>query len=302
MEPIVTASLVGAGANLLGGALSNTKHVDATAGASYWYNLLEARRARQEEYRRQKEFAKHGVRWRAADAKAAGMHPLFAFGGNLAGYSPSAAVVSGGDGGFAETDNGMGEAMSRAGQDISRAVAAQETEDQRAERLMRLKVLEAAAEKDFALAAEARSRIPGHSQVGPSFPSDVVTQAYNFPKVEAHPLYKDAVKLTPDEMVSRDALHSGSTAGRDHPGMRQFTFPGGFNALLPATGQGGIPEEIDASMIPLVIGANLQRYGWRWLVDAVNYVTGATPAETRAQDRAIVEWFKEAFKSWQFAR
>lgn len=41
------------------------------------------------EWRRQKEFAKMGIRWKVADAAAAGIHPLYALGANTISYSPS---------------------------------------------------------------------------------------------------------------------------------------------------------------------------------------------------------------------
>lgn len=282
LAPVVQASLVSAGANLLGGALGNSKQVDPTTSAAWWWDRGEARRARKEEYERQKEFARHGVRWRVQDAKAAGLHPLFAFGGNLAGYSPSASVGSS-SGGYTESDT-MGDAISRAGQDISRAVAAQETQEQRNEAAARLELLHAGVEKDLAQAQYYRSLAARETNSAP-FPSDVVTQAYGLPgarQVETHPLYRDALKLTPDEMVSRSVDQAGQTAGRNHPGVREFEFPGGFRALLPAT-QGGIPEEIDMSMIPVVIGANLEKYGWRWIVNLMGYATGRSPDSRRGR-------------------
>lgn len=308
-DPIITAAAITAGSNLLGGALANSKHVDATAGASYWYDRQERYDARKEEYERQKEFAQHGVRWRVKDAVAAGLHPLFAFGGNLAGYSPSASVGGSGGGSYAESD-GMGDAIARAGQDVGRAVAAQETVDQRNERQARLALLAAGTEKDLAQASYYRSLAARESNPAaapfpgnlPQFGADVVTQAYNRPHVESHPLYADAVQLKPDEMVSRDASFDGQTAGRNHPPMRQFQFPGGYNVLLPATGGGGVPEEIDMTMIPLIVGANLQRYGWRWVVDTLNYMTGATPDETRAQDARIMALLKRGLSNWRAAQ
>lgn len=37
----------------------------------------------------QREYAQNAIRWRVADAKAAGLHPLFALSGGTAGYQPS---------------------------------------------------------------------------------------------------------------------------------------------------------------------------------------------------------------------
>lgn len=64
----------------------------------------------------QREFAQQGIRWKVEDAKKAGIHPLAALGAQTIGFSP----VSVGD---------MG--LSAAGQDISRAVNAMRTPDEK---------------------------------------------------------------------------------------------------------------------------------------------------------------------------
>lgn len=45
---------------------------------------------RSQEIANQKEFAQKGIRWRVADAKAAGLHPLAALGANTTSYTPQA--------------------------------------------------------------------------------------------------------------------------------------------------------------------------------------------------------------------
>lgn len=65
----------------------------------------------------QEAFAQHGIRWRVADAKAAGLHPLFALGGSGASFSPSAQPVMTASEGAA------------LGQNIGRAIAGNELED-----------------------------------------------------------------------------------------------------------------------------------------------------------------------------
>lgn len=94
MDPIVTGSLIGAGSSLLGGALGsksssnlNDRNIDL-----------------------QKEFARKGVRWRVADAKAAGIHPLAALGLQGSSYSPAFAT------------NPMGDALAQAGQTLGTGV------------------------------------------------------------------------------------------------------------------------------------------------------------------------------------
>lgn len=65
----------------------------------------------------QREFAQNGIRWKVADAKAAGIHPLAALGANTTSFSP---VSVGYDDGF-----------SRMGQNITRAMNAAATASER---------------------------------------------------------------------------------------------------------------------------------------------------------------------------
>lgn len=64
----------------------------------------------------QKEFAQSGIQWKVADAKAAGVHPLYALGANTTSFSP----VSIGS----PSGSPLGQGIAAAGQDLSRAMAA----------------------------------------------------------------------------------------------------------------------------------------------------------------------------------
>lgn len=75
-------------------------------------------------YEHQKEFAQNGIRWRVADAKAAGLHPLAALGAQGASYSPSAVIGDSPDFSF----------LKDMGQDIDRAMDAKATQQERVER------------------------------------------------------------------------------------------------------------------------------------------------------------------------
>lgn len=94
MDPIIGGALVGAGSNLLGGLLGRRSSDRAAA-----QNL-----------KQQREFAQKGIRWRVADAKAAGLHPLYALGAQTHSFQPITVQDS------------LGPALSAAGQDISRAM------------------------------------------------------------------------------------------------------------------------------------------------------------------------------------
>lgn len=97
MDPLIGASIISAGSNLLGGLFGKSQADKNIA--------------------MQKEFAQNGIRWRVADAEKAGIHPLYAMGAQVTPFSP----VSVGDGGFAA-----------AGQDLSRAYMATRTEPEKA--------------------------------------------------------------------------------------------------------------------------------------------------------------------------
>lgn len=77
----------------------------------------------------QKEFATHGIRWKVADAKAAGIHPLYALGANTQGFTPvSVGTVP--DYSGANTTRAMGQNINRA---VSSMMSKQEVSEQQAQ-------------------------------------------------------------------------------------------------------------------------------------------------------------------------
>lgn len=100
----------------------------------------EAQRQRQHQdqvnaanYAMQKEFAQMGIRWRAEDARAAGIHPLAAIGANTTGATPSFQA--------SEPSYHKSDFYSKMGQNLSRAVAATMTSQERLENKLRLEGL-----------------------------------------------------------------------------------------------------------------------------------------------------------------
>ena len=108
--------------------------------------------------RLQKEFAKNGIQWKVADAKAAGIHPLYALGANTMSFSP----VSAGDGGAGY--------ISQMGQDVSRAMYATANADQRAASQQSALALENMGLQNDLLRVQI-SKLS--NQVGPALPSGV---------------------------------------------------------------------------------------------------------------------------------
>lgn len=132
----ILGSLISAGASILGGVLGRNSANDALD--------------------QQREFAKHGIRWKVEDAKAAGIHPLFALG---APPTPFSMPVG----------NDFGAGIAAAGQDIGRAIDARRTAPERTQaRIDALSVERAQLENDLL-----RSQISKINQAGhpPPLPS-----------------------------------------------------------------------------------------------------------------------------------
>lgn len=99
--------------SFLSAAISGASNLAAT-GLSLWNSSKNRKQ--------QKNFAKKGIQWRVQDAKAAGVHPLYALGAQTHSFQP---VQIG----------GAVNALSQAGQDISRAVDAGSSQSKRLKQL-----------------------------------------------------------------------------------------------------------------------------------------------------------------------
>lgn len=116
---MVWPAVIAGAAALAGGALGNENN----------------RKSTHEQMDMQREFAQQGIRWKVADARAAGIHPLFALGANT--HSPAPIAMQ----------DSLGPALAQGGQDIARAMQSQTTKPERNE----------ANARAFMLAAEAAS-------------------------------------------------------------------------------------------------------------------------------------------------
>lgn len=124
------------------------------------------------EERLQKEFAQNGVQWRAADARAAGLHPLAAMGFQGNSYSSSVGTTAPpqatSTGASPYSGASMGSAVASAGQDISRAMEAAATQQQRNQNTIgKLQVAQNEL-STIMMAADAAKKV---AQLGPAFPS-----------------------------------------------------------------------------------------------------------------------------------
>lgn len=157
------------------GFVANPQIVSALAGGAIQYaadrkaQKLEAQVAREstaanvEMARRneemQREFAQHGIQWRAEDAARAGINPLAALGAGGAAFAPGGAVQVG--------DMSRADFTRRTGQNISRALAA--TMDVYQRKAQALELENRSLENEMLktrIASERRSL----SLMGPGFP------------------------------------------------------------------------------------------------------------------------------------
>lgn len=113
MDPIIGGALIGGGAAVIGGYLNQEAQKDA--------NEINKRMSEQN-MAQQREFAQHGIRWKVEDAKKAGIHPLAALGAQT--HSPSSSYIG-------ASPVSMGDSISNMGQDISRAMLAKATPEEK---------------------------------------------------------------------------------------------------------------------------------------------------------------------------
>lgn len=90
-----------------------------TAGASLAGSALSssaAKKASKKMAQYQKDFAQYGIRWRVADAKAAGIHPLAALGANTYQFQPYSVGDTSMGRGVAEAGEALGRGLTQMGQ------------------------------------------------------------------------------------------------------------------------------------------------------------------------------------------
>lgn len=254
----------------------------------------------------QRDFAQHGIQWKVQDARAAGLHPLYAIGAAGASASPSFAAASG------------AEFTSRMGQNLSRAASAAMTQEDKALNNARLKVLESEADKNFALASAARSEEQrawlqqwqsrplnldgGGIKADPfwalSADSRIHRPQSNGSRMGDGMPPPGQIKGKPDEVISAKVGAPQATAGT-HPAWREYQVTPGFTMQLPYSeeGPGEALENVPFYLWPSVIGYNAKHYGKDWGERFVRFILGRdAPKEQplRWEDDYLNRWRKGA--------
>lgn len=230
MDPITTGALISGGLSIAGGLLGQDSQRDMAR-----MNI-----------KAQREFAQHGVRWRVEDAKAAGLHPLYALGAQTPSFSP------------VHIQDTMGPALAEAGQAIGRGISSQETSaEAQMRRLTMLEVLSRINEND-ARADLIREELLDLQRRRPQFPvvnapeSSVIPDVVDQTEVGTHPL-QGKVRVKPAEVTAGSGV-PGIVAGVPE-GFQEIRMPGGWHMLLPSADLSEPLESAGEIVSPAVIVA-----------------------------------------------
>lgn len=220
----------------------------------------------------QKQFAKQGIRWKVEDAKAAGIHPLYALGASTATFSPS--YVGG----------GYGDTLAASGQAIDRAIDATRTQEERDDARAEAFMTNAVRQSDARVsAAENQARLDrsysldmqhkelqntllaaqimrlGQSPANPTPSlSDTPSRSAGIGS-RAGAVY-DAVQPQPSKPTSADSRDKGIEAGT-HPGLTRYRIGGESGATVNLPGE-KLSESLEGMGVaghvlgPLLVGAD----------------------------------------------
>lgn len=178
--------LVSGGLGLIGGILGNRAAKDmAEDNVAY-----------------QREFAQNGIRWRAEDARAAGLHPLYAMGLQPSSFSPS------------YVGDSLSSSFAQAGSEFGRAIDAGRTASERSQaKIEALSVERAELENDLLRSQIAKNLQPGHPPAFPEF---------------------GAVENKPSEFTSTRLGDSATEAASPAPAVKEFYNRDGSVTIWPS--------------------------------------------------------------------
>lgn len=222
--PSIGATLIGGGAQII---YDKYKTDQARTAAS---------EASQKNYDMQKEFAQHGLRWRMEDAARAGIHPVYAAGGGPSAQASPSHVAG--------LDQSSGSHLANMGQDISRAIHATRTVEER--QMAQLQLQRAALENKL---LDTQIYNLQQDQTGPPLPSATAQPGFG--------AYRsgDAVVVQPQ----RPSASSPSNPGQDAGAIADY------GLVRTATGYAVVPskdakERIEDQAVPEAMWA------WRNLI------------------------------------
>lgn len=293
--------ILGAATSIFGNVLG--KNAADDAAEQQQQNFLLNHQWQQEMWEKnaalQREFAQSGIRWRVEDAKAAGIHPLFALGGGGAAASPTAYVP--GDTSVSHS----GDYLSKMGQDVGRAITATQTAGERFNDKANSLALERAELENTLL----RSKImKENAQVGPPMPGATMSPGpehgffeYKAPEIDPqHPSNPSVMPgpAIPSTRFARqgDALHAWpnkSLGVEDEfmaPGWTRWALSDYFGALGDRydSDKHGPPASQWKKEFPWADGVKFDPFSWSWRPFRSGYAIRQGDPISREDDK--IDW------------
>ena len=247
------------------------------------------RKAQKRAWKYQKKAMKNAVSWRVADAKRAGIHPLYALGAPAVGAGIQA--FGGGE---------LGKGIADAGQAIGQAVSRMPSKEERnladlQTKLLQSQINESDARKNLYDSEAARNRQTALSQaagasaqlgimqegglktLGPPNPfiyrdnqsfiyeQDLNARTATFPRSLSDLPGAGIYETLPAERRTHRKGNKGLEAGPGGPGFKTFFLPNGMPIDLPAGDTlSEVMEETPFWMWPGIYKYNKKKYGVKW--------------------------------------
>ncbi|AXH74146.1 MAG: DNA pilot protein [Microviridae sp.] len=219
----------------------------------------------------QREQLQKGIQYRVADAKAAGIHPLYALGAQIQSPSPI------------QVDGGVGQGLQSMGQGLGQFSQRFQTGWERQLTQMQLQVLASEARKNTAMASFYTSQAVGNSPgYNPQSNQATIDQHGNIIPGQADGTGVGKVELKPDPKISTIPGSSNSGAAIN-PLYSRFTTDEGIQVPMAYSNQGPAEslEGWGAALIPGAILRDAKKYGplaSEYAVDALgSLLWGRTP-------------------------
>lgn len=264
MDPIIGGALIAGGSSLLGGFLGQER-ADQRADTAY-----------------ERQLALEGtqIQRRVEDAKKAGIHPLYAMGGQVMGGAPMA------------VGDTLGGALAEGGQNVGNIMARQATAQERQRGQAEIALLESQkneTDQRAELAASQRALNNQALNATPAQPTTGVQSEFGptGPMVKegqtgGNPMGTGLVKVDPMSQATKKTGHPGVVAG-EHAFTQEWEVVAGFPMMLPYSANEGPAETIEAMSVKdyaAFIAQNSRIYGPGWFDDFIRWQTGQRPIQS----------------------
>lgn len=250
----------------------------------------------------QREFAQMGLRWKVEDAKAAGLHPVYAIGGSGAAFAPHPTIThQAPQVGATRFEASEGPSyLASMGQDIGRAISATLDPVQAAERALQLKLLEKQVDVADAQAQYYRSRgvmdsSPGGTTYIPAAAGAGTDPIY---LIDA-PYLKDTIRAQPSDVESSRTSDPSSTPGERPMWSDYSAF--GHTVRLPSKGATEALESLEPLGAIATISENVRYH--RMLDGAFRFLDAQSRGVRRGFEgfKSGLKWSKEKLPGRRFS-